>query len=273
MECFRCRVSEDRVRLLDVISFSGIVKICKECSSEEHFPIMKKPVYSESEKVEKRQSVREMLSRISGVYIEKKPEEDAGSLELRKQETNLKEIADRNFQKNIQERRIPTNYLIDNFHWIIMRIRRSRKMSQKELALAIDGPEAAIRMVEQGVISDSMLIIKIENYFGIRLRKDDGDLLMQDVKHNVQEELFPSFRKPMQTEDVFLEKSKLEASFDPINSRNLTIADLKEIKRRRGTEIFREDDREMEKKFEEMDKRMEGNLSDEDINDLIFGKE
>jgi len=245
MECFRCGTSA--VRLLDAISSTGIVKVCKECASEENMVMIKRPVGFDLVEEEK-ETIRRVLSRISGVKAIEKPKEVYSA--LKEQEAKLKEIADRNLQKAIQEKPISTDGLVDNFHWILMRVRRKKKMTQEELAEAITEPEAAIKMAEQGIISSLKLIEKLENYLNIKLRKDEEDIIIHDVKKSISIES--------------QEKSKTELSFDPTITKSLTIADLKGIKKKREEDIPKKEEK--EKPFEERA------LTDKDIDDILFGR-
>ena len=131
-----------------------------------------------------------------------------------------------------------------------MRVRRKKKMTQEELAGALAEPEAAIKMAEQGVISNPRLIEKLENYLKIKLRKDEGDMIMQGVKKQIQIE-------PR-------EESKLELSFDPITTQSLTIADLKGMKKKKGENMLKKEEK--EKPFDEKE------LTDKDIDDILFGR-
>lgn len=259
MECFRCGTSA--VRLFDAISREGIVRVCKQCASEENMPMIKKPTgFGPIE--EKKETVRQVLSRISGIEKREEIPKKEINPELERQQIKLKEIADRNLQKAIQEKPISIDGLVDNFHWILMRVRRKKKMTQEELAGVLAEPEAAIKMAEQGIISSSKLIEKLENYLNIKLRKDVGDMIIQDVNQRVQKELFPSLKKqiPIETQ----EKSKLELSFDPTITKSLTIADLKEMKKKRKEEILKKEEK--EKPFDEKE------LTDKDIDDILFGR-
>jgi len=63
-ECFKCQVLETKALLFDAILPDGIVKICSKCSSEEDIPIIKDTLFP---KIEKQPTMRERLSKISGV--------------------------------------------------------------------------------------------------------------------------------------------------------------------------------------------------------------
>lgn len=63
--------------------------------------------------------------------------------------------------------------LVDNFHWEILRKRRAKGLTRRQVGKAIGESEEAIRMAENGIIEkgDYTLINKLEEYFGISLRK------------------------------------------------------------------------------------------------------
>ena len=141
-ECFNCGISGERVRLFDAISGKGIVKICKECVSNEEIPIIRKPSEVFTRPIlhdnlkDKGGTVYERLSRMSGIDSrdKKTPEEKEFS---QKQETTLRDIIDKNFKAQIKEELKPRPDLVDNFNWVIMRARRSKHITQEQLVEAI----------------------------------------------------------------------------------------------------------------------------------------
>ncbi len=220
-ECFKCGVSGKRIRLFDAISGKGIVKICKECVSGEKIPLIKKPSEIFTRPVlnsglkKMGETVYEKVSRMSG--FDSKNKKSEGEKEFsQKQETTLKDIIDKNFKTQIKEELKPRADLVDNFHWVIMRARRSKHITQEQLAEAIVEPEAAIKMVERGILSEEgyKFISKLENYLGIKL-----------VKKEFAEKI---------------EEKPKEISFDSATTKSLTISDLQEMKRRKEEEIFEE---------------------------------
>jgi len=235
-KCFKCEVSGDRALLFGAVSEKGIVKICRKCSFEENIPIMK---YLKEE-VEKRPTVYERLSRLSGVEkksdVNKNPE--------------LERVVNENFKKQVLDEN-PFG-LVDNFHWIIMRARRNKKLTQKQFAEAIEESEEAIIMAEKGILpkNDFVLVNKIENYLKIRIK----DELAREK----------SFEKEVEkVKEGFLqnvERDKIK--FDDITTKTLTIADLQEMKKKREKEIF--------EKPEKIDLDKE-DLSQEEIDRIIFG--
>ncbi len=248
-ECFNCGVSGERVRLFDAISGKGIVKICKECVSSENVPIIRKPseiftnpvVYSDLK--ERGKTVYERLSLMSGIKTEEK--RNFKSSELKQQETAFGEIIDKNFKTQIKEELKPRPDLIDNFHWVIMRVRRLKHITQEQLAEAIAEPGAAIKMAEKGVLPENnyKLVNKLEDYLGIKL-----------IKKEFAEKI---------------EEKPKEISFDPITSKSLTISDLQEMKKRKEERILGENTG-VSENAEEMEDKTEKEDLFEDENDLIF---
>ncbi|MFH1325817.1 MAG: hypothetical protein ABIH49_03575 [archaeon] len=164
--CYKCGMPETRTLLFDAIFPDCIDKICTKCSKREDFPIIKKKqIYPEN-----KPNVHERLKKISGFESRTKKVNE----EVRKQDVTLKEIIDRNYRRHTEEDADLKDKLISNFHWIIMRVRRGKHISQEQLAKAISEPEIAIKMVEQGIIPKRNfgIIDKIENYLGIRLKKN-----------------------------------------------------------------------------------------------------
>jgi ribosome-binding protein aMBF1 (putative translation factor) len=219
-ECFNCGISRERLRLFDAISGKGIVKICKECASKGDMPLVKKleetPLYQnlKTNLSEKSRTVYDRLSQISGYDLKNRKTEEEKEL-LKKQETTLKDIVDKNFKIQIKETKSRSD-LIDNFHWIIMRARRLKHITQEQLAKEISEPETAIKVIEKGSPpEDNTIIKKLENYLGIKILKKE-----------------------------FAEKNKekpKEIGFDAMTAKNLTISDLQEMKRKKEEkEIFGE---------------------------------
>jgi len=216
-ECFKCGISGERVKLSDAISKDGIVKICNNCSSEEDIPIIRKPTSFQLRESEKRPTMYERLSNAAGIKKDISKEKIPQRINLEtKQETTLKDIINKNLKIKAKEDTKSREDLVDNFHWIIMRTRRLKHISQRQLAEAINEPELAIKMAEQGVLHENSykLLNKLENYFGIKLMKQN---FVREIKE----------RQPDKVID-----------FDPVTTKTLTISDLKEMKRKKENEIF-----------------------------------
>jgi len=196
-ECYRCGIPETRALLFDVISKQGIVSVCRKCSFEEDLPIvkgMKETIKEHSNKNEKFELYRERKKRFFDRFIHKKEKSDV----LDSQEKEIQKIVEKNYQKEIGHE--PRKDLIRNFHWTIMRARRSKKLTQTQLAMAIGEPGIAIKLAEQGIIpkGKDLFIRKLENRLGIRILQKNEEI-----------------------------KTQANLNFDEITTKTLTIEDLK----------------------------------------------
>lgn len=204
-ECFKCHVPETKALLFDAILPEGIVKICSKCSPKEDIPIIKDTLFP---KIEKQPTMYERLSKISGINLDKKT-----SFKL-KEKSELKNLVNANyiFKENLKLK----EDLIHNFHWVVLRGRRMKHLTQEQLAQEIHEPEIVIRKVETGFAPEKVdIIIKLEKYLNLRLRKK------------------------IETEDSM---EKPETKFDIKNFENLTIADLYEMGKKRDEKVLSEED-------------------------------
>ncbi len=268
MECSKCGISGTKTPLYDVITINGLFKLCEKCSKGGDFPVIRKPTVFQLKEAKRRPTVYETLSRMAGVKADEKRIEKP--MNLQKQETSLREVVDRNYKEKFgsQPGAQPNPELMHNFHWVLMRVRRSKKITQKQIADAIGEPEAAIKMAEQGILpkDNDKLISKLQNYLGINLTKDG-----KPVEINVMNEN-PSAPKKI--------------SFDNEASKVLTVADLKKMKEEKERNaVFPETDfKELEDDFEKADlmpkpentgknpQKNKEDLSDEEIKRIIFKK-
>ena len=231
MECSVCGVSKEKARLLDAISSEGIIKICEACSKEEDMPILRRPTTFQLKESEKELKIHDMLL---SVRRQKKEslEEPEKKDEKTNTETTLKEIADKNYEIVVSKEKKPRPNLVDNFHWIIMRARRLKKLTQEQLAKEISESTAAIKMAEQGILpeDDYRLVNKLEGFLGINLIKDVSKAT--GFSH---------------------EKSPARIiKFDKKTMQDLTISDLKKMKEQ-AEKIGKSLEEEQEKNSEETD--------------------
>jgi len=235
--------------LYDVITKEGIIKLCDNCSRREDSPIIRKPTVFQLKEIARSPTVYERLSKVAGIDSrDRKPEKKET---LINQETNLRLLVDQNYTEKARESAKPRSDLIDNFHWIIMRVRRSRKLTQKELAEAIGEPEAAIKMAEQGVLpNDNKLLNKIENYLKIDLSKE---------RKKLKEDSSWNFQSNIPRQEPAKEPAK-ETGFGEKNPDNLTISELKKLKE------------EILSKRSQSEEKENKDLSEEEIRRLIFKK-
>ncbi len=213
MECSVCGISGKNVRLLDVISPKGIVKVCAACSEKDDMPILRRPTTFQLKESEKKPET------YSSFLAMRKKEKDSGVESLKKsedkdQEITLKGIVDKNYKMKISEEKKPRPDLIDNFHWDLMRTRRLKKITQEELAKEISESVVAIKMAEQGILpeDDYRLVNKLESFLGIKIIKDNARFGINEISRKSPARIL---------------------KFDRMVMQNLTISDLKEIKEKK----------------------------------------
>ncbi|MBU1252182.1 MAG: hypothetical protein KJ905_03090 [Nanoarchaeota archaeon] len=205
-ECSVCGISGTDERLMEVISLKekGIVKICGRCSQKEHMPILKRPTTFQLKESER--------SITPSVRSLNRPER-ANPVDSRRTEMNLREIVDKNYERLNSTEKKPRPDLIEHFHWVIMCARRRKKLTHEQLARDISESTAAIKMAEEGILpeDDYRLVSKLESFLGIRLVRDRG--------------LVPAEYEKSQPSRIL--------NFDPQVMQNLTIDDLKRMKKER----------------------------------------
>ena len=179
--------------------------------------MIRKPTTFQLKEAERKQTVYEKLSGFAGI----KPKEENFPKKL-EDDISLREIVERNFKKKVPEGLGLRPELINNFHWIIMRARRMKKLTQEQLAREIQESEAAIKMAEQGRLpeDDYKLVNKLETFLGIKI-----------IRKEFSEEINPK------------EKPKW-LSFDMQESKELTVEDIKTM--RKGEEVLVEQENEEE---------------------------
>ena len=255
MECYRCGTSDRNVRFFDVIKREGIMKVCENCYKKEDSPVFRKPTEFQLKEIERKPGIYERLSRMAGINPQERRTERPL---LINQDTNLRKLVDKNYVERVKKETTPRADLIDNFRWIIMRARRSRKMTQKQFADEIEEPEAAIKMAEEGNLPNDgdKLLNKIQNCLRINLLRNNPLVLVSR----------PVFENPVKNSDS--ERKKPDS---------LSIADLKRIQEERELkenfpEYFKKESVEESDESEEEKPKEKGKkeLSEDEIRDLIF---
>lgn len=207
--CSNCGVSEEEIKLFDVIAPAGIVKLCSGCLSEDAVAL-KKPTESQIKSINKSESLYQRLSREAGLDPEEHKKSFFGSEQhkkMEKQEVNLRKLIDRNNEEDgpqiVPQKR---DDLVENFHWVIMRSRRSKKFTIAHLAKEIGETEKAIKLAERGVLpeADYRIVTKLETILGINLLR------------------------PEIAERIRMQRTQL--GFDDVSTKGITISDLEDRK-------------------------------------------
>ena len=288
-ECYICGATEDKAVLYEGIHKNeGIVFVCRKCYFKDKIPLLEKKEL-DSEKMNSRESVRERLAKMAHVSTQKT---EVKKIKPNYEDVRLKDIVEKNFKKEVSTSVKAPDDLIDNFHWVIMRKRRSTKMTQEQFAEKIMEPLIAIESIEKGVVPRDYktLVKKIEGQLGINLFKnkelDHHDIITESkVPSGI---LIEDLRKKEKEEkEKYIDVSNL--SLDKINDVYGTPTEISEKddepkkekpeKEKSKDEYFkfrnpfkRKKEENPEEKPKEEDSDKKDDLSDEDISKLVWGK-
>lgn len=298
-ECFHCGVSDRDERLLEVVYKTGVNYLCKSCYSKFKLPIIERKRVDWKSIDNKRLSVRDKLSALAHVS----PSFGRNRVEIVKseQDEKLKELVEENFKRRQVVANEVSTELIDNFNWVIMRRRRSMKISHAQLAEKIHEPEVIISSLEKGVLPRDYfgLIRKIESVLSIKLFKESKEnfdsndivteskvptgILLSEVK-----EKSGKFKNWFKKKDGDVSKEEIEKVLndtgdEEIEAEELDLDKVEEIIGKpmqeddqsvKGKSFENEEERKEEKERDVGEKK-EGtsgkeDLSSEDIEDLVW---
>lgn len=225
MDCFKC--GADGKGLVEAISNKpkeGIIWVCRRCAEVEGLVSLNRPNLSklkEIESVEKGDSFKKRVETFQPTPSRKVPEDES-----------LREIVEQNYHEKVSSKVERPKDLIRNFHWVIMRERKKRKMTPSQLAEELGESETAIKMAERGVLpSDGRkLISKIEAFFSIYLSDDNYESPFESIKSKTISGLREN------PDEAF------EDLTDKVTSQFVTIGDLKKVKDEPGVDFGIEED-------------------------------
>tara|TARA_Y100000034_G_scaffold18330_1_gene20261 strand:+ start:9937 stop:10950 length:1014 start_codon:yes stop_codon:yes gene_type:complete len=162
-KCVRCDASGEEVRLYDGVYDGRMSSICERCSIIENIPIIKKPNPVQLKESEQGAGVFSRMKRLSGM-------EDEKSGEIYFREDKLKELESKPELEVPEQEKLN---LIEHFHWEVMKNRRRKGLSQKQLAESLGESEVAMQMIEKGELPENaeVLIRKLEQFFQVKLKK------------------------------------------------------------------------------------------------------
>ena len=149
-KCFKCQTPETRA--FDAIVPEGIKKICGKCSSIENVPMVNERFTFQSQK---QPTVYDRMKRISGITPEKRDDS-----QRKETEKILSKMVDSNFYKGFKDDLNLKKNLVDNFHWIILRGRRAKHLTQEQLAEKVGTKQSAIARLESGNSNPSLELLE-----------------------------------------------------------------------------------------------------------------
>jgi ribosome-binding protein aMBF1 (putative translation factor) len=274
MKCSYCGKGEEEVRLIDAIASGEIVKVCEDCCKKEEMPVISRPTRDQLRESEKKNNVYNRLKRISGYKEKDEISEKAEEI------TNPK--VDRKVEEETEEE---AGNLVENFHWKILMARKKKRMTRKELARELGESETVIRMIENKKFpKDSLILIKkLEQYFGIKLREDTEEererrrlelkekvdrlrRRQEEEREKLEEEgrikrQIKSGKKEKKNQEKISgggeERRLKELKFDRKFLNNITIDDLRRMKKKRDRKEENEEAEKLIKEVEEDSKKKE----------------
>jgi len=173
----RCSKSEEEVRIFDGIYVAEPVKICEKCSLMAGIPIIKRPSLDQLKASEKPMGVKERLMYLNKLKIPEKKE--PGVLEeIKKLDSNPELVKPEHAKFK----------LVDNFHWDIQTSRRRRGLSVIQLAEKLGESEAAVKLMEKGIIPEDGLKLaqKLEQFLNIRIvKKAPEEIILEETKKSI----------------------------------------------------------------------------------------
>jgi len=143
--------SQKTTNWVDAIDGGRIVRVTEEHAHAEGLPIIRRPLVELQQFSAEKARLQPMSAR-----------EKKGLLRFEEFRRPLK--GDKGIVSELKE----------NFHWEIIRLRKAKGITRKQLAEALGASEYDIKMIENGVLvkEDYSLINSIQKYFNINLRKD-----------------------------------------------------------------------------------------------------
>ncbi|MEK6840465.1 MAG: helix-turn-helix transcriptional regulator [Nanoarchaeota archaeon] len=267
--CSICGISGKMRNVFEVISPKGVVLACEKCISEEGFPILKRPDKRVFDESDRKSRVSDVMERLTGVKPKERERREFGG-----KEKTLREIVDKRHEEKTKVQGLnlkPRPDLVDNFHWIIMRVRRLRGITQGQLAEAIGEAESAVKMAEQGVVPPGYgLVDKLERFLRVKLIRernfhDPLFAMTQFLEKSKSQEKNPRIFSQSQPKIFSQPQQKKAISFDRQILDSLTISDLKRIKMEKERENIKlmEDEYAKEKAFGKPETR-EAELDEEE---------
>jgi|GEM_PF-1198893 len=147
---------KQEVKFVDAIDEGRIVKVPEDYAVKEGLMILRRP----------KMASLEQKDEIKKLQVERR-EKDAFSLDR--------------FRRPFRQKNDVLQSLTDNFHWILASKRKQLGLTRKQVASAIGVLERDIKMIENGILpsDDYVLVNKVQQYYGINLRKDGQDFNIQ----------------------------------------------------------------------------------------------
>ncbi|MFA5485149.1 MAG: helix-turn-helix transcriptional regulator [Candidatus Pacearchaeota archaeon] len=251
-KCALCGITEEDTTLYEGIYDREMIFVCQNCAREERIPIIRKPSIEQLKDINKFDSVRERMERMSG---------------MKRIRTNIGEdqqIVLRNLTKlRIPEPKQKHEDVEDNYYWELNMARRRKKITTNQLAKETGISLEIIENLEKGKlpIDFKEILSRLEEYFNLKLLrhhdpkinfivKENENKILEDVKQKIKEDREEVFKRRRKKILKKIENSEIDFSKQE-DLKNITLNDLIKIKKRKEKE-------EQRKKYESQRKDLFG---------------
>lgn len=199
-KCAVCGKPEEEVSLYDGVYDGMVRKVCYQCSLDEKIALIQKPSIEQLQEADKRQSVRELMEKLSS------PQKKIMKTDSAIAHKNLNKIR---FPAMKQEH----GDLVHNYDWIMKQRRRHMKMSTAQLAERAHADKAEIESLESGQLFAGFEKVanSIERVLDIKIlkvtepvtriirtpeeNKQADEEMMEDVKVKMKKPWFSFFKR------------------------------------------------------------------------------
>jgi ribosome-binding protein aMBF1 (putative translation factor) len=266
--CAVCGKAGEDTLLFEGIYNGSVRPVCRFCSVNENITLVKKPTEEQLKEAEKRQSVRELMEKLSS------PQSKIMSKDAMIAHKNLAKLK---FPSMKQEH----TDLVQNYDWVLKQARRHKKLSTSQVAQMAGIEKAQLESLESGQVFTGFekIIGKIEKVLEVKIvrnrepiarvvrtpeqRKDIEKEIISSVRQKVSEQKKKGFFSMFKKNDEVQEERK-EVEHDIIDIDKLK-REKKEEQEKRLTNIKKEIESE---EFDFSDRKKLENIKLHDLAEL-----
>ncbi len=218
--CFRCKRTEEEVRIFDGVNLGESVSVCGRCSIIDRILIIKKPSIGQLKSSESSEVMYNRLKKMAGIKIEQP-----------KQKSISEEIKELEEHPELEKPDYVPLRLVDNFYWIIQHERRKKGLTHKQVADTLHESETAIKLIERNNLPENYLplIQKLEQFFRVKLIRISAEKKSASF---VQPQFEISRVAPTLVDTQKSEQIPKLPAFKKERAERVTIADLKRMQQR-----------------------------------------
>ncbi len=232
-DCTICGKSGEDTLLFEGIVSGSIKPICKFCASSENITLVKKPTLEQLREAEKRQSVRQLMDKLSS------PQSRIMAKDSMIAHKNLAKL---NFPLMKQEH----IDLVQNYDWVIKQARRHKKLSTSQVSELAGIDKAQLESLERGqVFADFEKVVqKIEKVLEIKVVKNQEQIAKvirtPQERKSIEKEILSSVREKVSAQKKrgffsFFSKEDKESLISP-EEIDHDIIDVEELKQQKKEE-------------------------------------